>query len=82
MPKGTDFPVLRAGAQALALFRSLCYGADAEFLAAADTPTKRLIGQMDRRTASGLLASRARLRHPGTAGHPATSSSAATDTPT
>ena len=34
--------------EAHALFCSLCYGADDEFLAAADTLAKLLIGQIDR----------------------------------
>jgi len=34
--------------EAQALFRSLCCGTDAEFLAAADTLAKRPIGQIDR----------------------------------
>jgi hypothetical protein len=38
-----------------ALFRDLYIGADEEFLAAADTLTKRLISRMDGRTSPGLL---------------------------
>ena len=41
--------------EARRLFRSLYYGPDDHFLAAADTLTKRLISKMDARTASGLL---------------------------
>jgi hypothetical protein len=41
--------------EAQALFHSLCYDPDPGFLAAADTLTKRLIGEMDKRTAAGLL---------------------------
>lgn len=37
------------------LFRELHTGSDAEFLAAADTLTKRLVGRMNRTTAEGLL---------------------------
>jgi hypothetical protein len=37
------------------LFRDLHTGSDAEFLAAADTLTKRLVGRMNRATAEGLI---------------------------
>ena len=41
--------------EARRLFRNLYSGPDSNFLAAADNLTKRLIGRMDARTASGLL---------------------------